>query len=78
MHENLHDFEFRPDWTTDSVVSYIWKNPHRLIMVKHCLHFFSTVLDRILFLLAGNGKIHDSLDEFEIRLDPTTDFHGNK
>ena len=32
------------------------KNPHRLIMGKGCLHFFSAVLDRILFILAGNAQ----------------------
>ena len=39
--------------------------------------FFSDVRDQILFILAGNDYIHESLDEFEIRLDPTTGFHGN-
>ena len=47
-------------------------------MRKQCLHFFSTVLDLILFILAGNDNIHKSLDEFEILLDPTTGFHGNR
>ena len=53
------------------------KNPHRLIMRKQCLHFFSAVLDLILFILAGNNKIHESLDGIEICLDLTTGFHGN-
>ena len=53
------------------------KNPHRLIMRKQCLHFFSAVLDLILFILAGNNNIHESLDGFEICLDLTTGFHGN-
>ena len=43
-------------------------------MGKRYLHFFSAVL----FILAGNDNIHESLDEFEIRLDPTTGFHGKK
>ena len=47
-------------------------------MGKTMSPFFSTVLDRILFILAGNDYIHESLDEFEIRPHPTTDFHGNK
>ena len=46
-------------------------------MGKGCLHFFSAVLDPILFILAGNDNIHESLDEFEIWLDLTTGFHGN-
>ena len=33
----------------------------------------SVVLDGIPFILTGNDDIHKSLDEFEIRLDPTTD-----
>ena len=47
-------------------------------MRKQCLHFFSAVLDLILFILAGNDNIHESLDEFEIRLDPNTGFPGNR
>ena len=47
-------------------------------MGKGCLHFFSAVLDWILFILAGNDNIHESLDEFEIWLDLTTGFHGNR
>ena len=45
---------------------------------KGCLHFFSAVVDRIFFILAGNDYIHESLDEFEIWLDLTTGFHGNR
>ena len=54
------------------------KNPHRLIMGKMMSPLFSTVLDRILFIFAGNDNIHESLDEFEIQPDPTTGFHGNR
>ena len=39
---------------------------------------FSAVLDRILFILAGNDYIYESLDEFEIQPDSTTGFHGNR
>ena len=53
------------------------KNPHRLLMEKLCFHFFSAVLNLILFILAGNDNIHESLDKFEIRLDPNTGFHSN-
>ena len=31
-----------------------------------------------LFILAGNDNIHESLDEFEIRPDETTGFHGSR
>ena len=29
-------------------------------------------------MFAGNDNIHESLDEFQIRPDPTTGFHGNR
>ena len=45
----------------------------RVMMGKRCCHFFSVVLDGILFILTGNDDIHKSFDEFEIRPDPTTD-----
>ena len=47
-------------------------------MGKGCLHFFSAVLNLILFILAGNVNIHESLDEFEILLDLNTCFHGKR
>ena len=76
MHESSEEFEFRPDWTTDCGVSALerLKNPYRLIMGKT----MSAFLDRILFILAGIDNIDESLDEFEIRPDPTTCFHGNR
>ena len=40
---------------------------------KRCCHFFSAVLDRIHFILAGNDDIHESLDDFQIRPDRTRD-----
>ena len=40
-------------------------------------YLFSAVLDLILFILAGIDNIYESLDEFEIRPDPTTGFLGN-
>ena len=56
------------------------KIPIGLLWEKRCLDilFFSTVLDQILFMLAGNDNIHESLDEFDIRPDPTTGFHGSR
>ena len=47
-------------------------------MGKMMSPLFPAVLYLILFILAGNDNIHESLDEFEIRLDPTTGFHGNR
>ena len=37
-------------------------------------HVFSNVFDRIHFILAGNHDINKSLNEFEIRRDPTMDY----
>ena len=54
------------------------KIPIDFLWVKWCCHFFSAVLDRLHFILAGNDDIHKSLDEFEIRPDPTTGIHGNR
>ena len=45
----------------------------RVIMEKTVLPLFSAVLYPILFILAGNDDMHESLEEFEIRPDPTTD-----
>ena len=54
------------------------KKSHRLIMGKtmssHFLHYFC--LDP--FIFAGNEDMHKSLNEFEIRPDATTGFHGNR
>ena len=48
-----------------------------LIMGKRCHHIFSAIFDRILFIFAGNEDMYKSLNEFEIRPDSTTGFHGN-
>ena len=49
------------------------KNPHRLIMGKQCCHFFSAIVDQILFIFAGKDEIHKSLDKFEIQQDQIID-----
>ena len=41
---------------------------------KRCHHIFSNVFDRIHFILEGNDDIYKSLNEFEIRRDPTMDY----
>ena len=46
----------------------------RVIVGKMASSHFSNVLDRIHFILAGNNDIHKSLNEFEIRRDPTMDY----
>ena len=74
MHESSDEFEFQPVRT--AALERLKKKPIGLYWEKRCLHFFSAVLDWILFILAGNDYIHESLDEFEIRPDLTTGFHG--
>ena len=45
----------------------------RVMMGKTVSPFFSAVFHLILFILAGNDDMHESSDEFEFRLDWTTD-----
>ena len=47
-------------------------------MGKRCHHIFSAIFDWILFIFPGNEDMHKSLNEFEIRPDATTGFHGNR
>ena len=43
----------------------------RVIMEKkRCCHFFLTVYYPILFILAGNDDMHETLEELEFLLDP--------
>ena len=50
------------------------KNPIDLQWGKWCLHLFSVVFDRILFILAGNEDMHKFSDEIEFRPDRTTEY----
>ena len=45
---------------------------HRLIMGKSCEHSSSFISYQIIFILAGNKDMHESLDDFKFRLDTTT------
>ena len=74
IQESLEEFEIRLDPNT----GFHGKNLHRLIMGKMMSPLLAAVLNLILFILAGNGNIQESLEEFEIRLDPNTGFHGNR
>ena len=60
---------FDPD-RIRTLVSMATDSSHRVIMGKTASSHF---LDRILFILAGNDDMHESLDEFEIWPDSTTD-----
>ena len=64
---------FDPDLTR-TLVSMATDSSHRVIMGKQCHHVFSNSFDQILFIFAGNDGMHDSLDEYEIWLDLTTDY----
>ena len=51
MHKSLNEFEFRPDPTTDQLLTFLerLKNP--------CHHFFSVAIDQILFKLGMRSCI---------------------
>ena len=48
--------------------------PIELQWEKRRHHVFSNAFDRILFILAGNDDMHESLDEFEIWPDSAMDY----
>ena len=76
MYESLEKFEIRRDSTTDCGVSCplaTEKITIDLLWENGVVTFSQLFFDRILFILAGNNDIHKSLDEFEIRPDPTPD-----
>ena len=64
---------FDPDQIR-TLVSMATVSSHRDIMGKMVSSRFLECFDRILFILAGNEYMHESLDEFEIWPDLTTDF----
>ena len=64
---------FDPD-RIRTLVSMATDSSHRVIMGKRRHHVFSNAFDQILFILAGNDDMHESLDEFEIWPDSTTDY----
>ena len=65
--------DFDPDWIR-TLVSMATDSSHRVIMGKRRHHVFSNAFDLIFFKLAGNDDMHESLDEFEIWRDTTTDY----
>ena len=56
---------FDLDWIR-TLVSMATDSSHRVIMEKRRHNVFSNAFDRILFILAGNDDMHESLDELEI------------
>ena len=57
-----------------TLVSMATDSSYRVILGKRRHHVFSNVFYRILFILAGNNNMHESLDEFEIWPDSTMDY----
>ena len=64
---------FDPDQIR-TLVSMATDNSHKVIMVKTASSRVLECFDRILFTLAGNDGMHDSLDEYEIWPDSTTGY----
>ena len=46
-----------------AAIERLKKSPLTYIWEKWCCHFFSAILDQILFIRAGNDDIHKSLDQ---------------
>ena len=57
-----------------TLVSMATDSSHGVIMGKTASSRFLKCFDRILFILAGNDDMHESLDEFEIWQDSTTNY----
>ena len=74
---NLNFGLLRPLTLELAALERLKKSPY-VTMGKTMSPLFSAVLDRILFILADNDYMHESLDEFEIRPDPFSGFHGNR
>ena len=69
MHKSLNGFEILArcnHWFPWQQIGLQWE--------KRRHHVFSNVSDWIHFILAGNYDLHKSLNEFEIRIDPTMDY----
>ena len=58
----------------NSITIVVSKTPHKLIMGECFGHFSAFIFDWIFFTPASNEDMHKSLDEFECRSDPTTDY----
>ena len=57
-----------------TLVSMATDSSHRVMMGKTASSRFFECFYRILFILAGNDNMHESLDEFEIWPDSTMDY----
>ena len=63
---------FGPD-QIKTLVSMATESSNRVIMVKTVSPLFSAVFHPIIFILAGNENMHESLNKFEFQPDWTTD-----
>ena len=72
MGERLHLGSGADQFRT--LVSMATDSTHRVIMGKTASSRFLEYFDRILFILAGNDDMRESLDEFEIWPVLTTDY----
>ena len=63
--------QIRPLTAELAALERLKKSPLTYNGEKWCCHFFSAILDQILFILAGNDDIHKRL--VEIRPDPIRD-----
>ena len=61
IHKTLGEFEIWPDLTTNYIVTAL----ERLKIPRH--HFFSVAIYPILFKLADNKDMHNTLNKFEFR-----------
>ena len=64
----------RPRTTELAALEHRKKFPKTYNGENYVITFSRLLFDRILFILAGNEDMHKSLDEFEFRPDPTTDY----
>ena len=76
-HKSFDEFEFCPALTWVYDVSC--PRASGIITIdfngrKCCCHSSTFIFDLIFFILIGNKDMHKSLDEFEFRSDPTTDY----
>ena len=55
-----------------AAIERLEKKAHRLIMKKVCDHSTSFIFVFIIFILAGNENMHESLGEFKFRPDTTS------
>ena len=77
MHDSMDEFGIRLNWTNNNIGRCPRGSKYTLIdllLGEWCLYVLSIVFDPILLIPADNEDTHKSMDVFEFRPDPTTDF----